>query len=48
MLAGPPADWSVDRKRQYFVWAKRVVDALPQPNPILKTEFEKTFAQFKE
>ena len=48
ILASPPADWSAERKRQYFVWAKRVVDALPQPNPILKAEFEKTFAQFKD
>jgi GTP diphosphokinase / guanosine-3',5'-bis(diphosphate) 3'-diphosphatase len=48
ILASPPADWSVERKRQYFTWAKRVVDALPQPNPILKAEFDETFARFKE
>ncbi len=47
ILASPPADWSAERKRQYFAWAKRVVDALPQPNPILKAEFDKTFARFK-
>ncbi len=47
ILASPPADWSAERKRFYFTWAKRVVDALPQPNPILKAEFDKTFAKFK-
>src|ERR1019366_3407964 len=26
ILASPPADWSVERKRDYFEWAKRVVD----------------------
>src|SRR3977135_3612162 len=26
LLASPPADWSVERKRDYFDWAKSVVD----------------------
>lgn len=28
ILSTPPADWSVERKRRYFEWAKEVVDAL--------------------
>ena len=44
LLASPPANWNTQRKREYLLWAKRVVDALSTPNPILKTEFERTFA----
>src|SRR5689334_747173 len=29
IIASPPADWSYERKRQYFDWAKQVVDGLP-------------------
>src|ERR1035438_6759712 len=41
ILSSPPADWDYDRKRQYFEWGKRVVDALSQPNQVLKAEFER-------
>jgi len=47
LLASPPADWSFERRHQYFQWAKQVVDALSEPNPKLKAEFERTYAQFK-
>ncbi len=47
LLTSPPANWDAQRKREYFAWAKRVVDALSSPNPILKAEFDRTFAQFK-
>ena len=43
ILASPPADWSVERKRDYFEWAKRVVDGLATPNPLLKDEFERLY-----
>ena len=42
ILASPPADWDFQRKKEYFEWAKRVVDGLNAPNPVLKAEFEKT------
>jgi (p)ppGpp synthase/HD superfamily hydrolase len=48
ILISPPADWDYERKRQYFDWGKRVVDALSQPNPILKAEFERTYRRFEE
>lgn len=41
MLSSPPADWSVERRREYFKWAKQVVDGLGAPNQILKAEFER-------
>jgi guanosine-3',5'-bis(diphosphate) 3'-pyrophosphohydrolase len=48
LLSSPPADWDFARKRQYFDWAKRVVDALSAPDPILKSEFERTYKRFEE
>jgi guanosine-3',5'-bis(diphosphate) 3'-pyrophosphohydrolase len=48
ILASPPADWSVERQREYFEWARRVVDGLPAPNPILKAEFDRTYARRDE
>jgi (p)ppGpp synthase/HD superfamily hydrolase len=45
ILFTPPTDWPLRRKREYFDWAKRVVDACPDPNPRLKEEFERTIEQ---
>jgi guanosine-3',5'-bis(diphosphate) 3'-pyrophosphohydrolase len=45
ILASPPSDWSLERQRQYFEWAKQVVDALSAPNPGLKLEFERLYGQ---
>lgn len=45
MLASPPADWTIQRKRDYFEWAKQVVDGLTAPNLILKQEFERLYRQ---
>src|SRR5664279_3761607 len=30
IASSPPADWSLERKQEYFDWAKRVVDRLPR------------------
>src|ERR1051325_2452018 len=40
ILRCPPSDWDYERKRDYFEWARNVVDALPAPNQILKAESE--------
>jgi guanosine-3',5'-bis(diphosphate) 3'-pyrophosphohydrolase len=48
ILSSPPVNWSYERKKTYFDWARQVVDALPAPNPILKAEFEKAHARFDE
>ena len=45
ILASPPADWSGERKREYFEWAKQVVDCLSAPNQMLKAEFERLYRQ---
>ena len=43
ILTSPPADWSVERKREYFEWVKQVVDGLTAPNQALKAEFERLY-----
>jgi guanosine-3',5'-bis(diphosphate) 3'-pyrophosphohydrolase len=40
ILSSPPADWTEQRKREYFEWAKQVVDGLSAPNQKLKAEFD--------
>jgi GTP diphosphokinase / guanosine-3',5'-bis(diphosphate) 3'-diphosphatase len=44
IAASPPADWSIERKREYFDWARQVVDALPKVNAQLEAEFERAWA----
>jgi guanosine-3',5'-bis(diphosphate) 3'-pyrophosphohydrolase len=46
ILASPPADRGFQRKKEYFEWAKRVVDGLNAPNPLLKAEFDETLERF--
>ena len=41
----PPAGWSVERKREYFDWAKRVVDQLRGANPKLEARFDAEYAK---
>jgi GTP diphosphokinase / guanosine-3',5'-bis(diphosphate) 3'-diphosphatase len=44
MAANPPAGWPLERRREYFDWAKRVVDALPSTNHSLRTAFDAAYA----
>lgn len=48
ILSSPPVDWTLERKREYFDWAKQVVDALPTPNQKLKQEFEALYRRKPE
>lgn len=48
ILSSPPADWSLQRKKEYFAWAKQIVNGFTAPNPILKAEFVSTHARFDE
>ncbi|MFL9865848.1 HD domain-containing protein [Paraburkholderia fungorum] len=43
IAANPPADWSVERKTQYFEWARAVVDAFGDVNPTLETLFGEAY-----
>ena len=39
----PPADWSLERKRKYFDWAKEVIDQLRGVHPGLEALFDKAY-----
>jgi guanosine-3',5'-bis(diphosphate) 3'-pyrophosphohydrolase len=42
----PPADWSIERRREYFDWAKRVIDGLRDgTNPELEALFDAEYAR---
>lgn len=41
----PPRDWSLERRREYFDWARRVVDGLRGVHPALEASFDRAFAQ---
>lgn len=45
LLASPPKDWSIERKREYFDWAKSVVDQLRGTNPRLERRFDQLYRQ---
>jgi guanosine-3',5'-bis(diphosphate) 3'-pyrophosphohydrolase len=44
MAAHPPAGWSLERRREYFDWAKRVVDRLRGTHPGLERRFDEVCA----
>jgi guanosine-3',5'-bis(diphosphate) 3'-pyrophosphohydrolase len=44
MVAAPPADWGVERKREYLRWAKEVVDGLRGAHPALERIFDDVHA----
>lgn len=48
ILASPPADWSADRKREYFDWAARVVEGLRGIHPELEAVFDELYARSAE
>lgn len=39
----PPANWSLERKREYFEWAKAVVDGMRGVQPALEHIFDETY-----
>lgn len=43
LAENPPADWSLERKREYFEWAKSVVDALRGAHPTLEQLFDAAY-----
>ncbi|MEO5923003.1 MAG: HD domain-containing protein [Bryobacteraceae bacterium] len=48
ILSSPPAHWDNERRRQYFEWARNVVDGLTAPNPILLAEFDRIYNRRSE
>jgi GTP diphosphokinase / guanosine-3',5'-bis(diphosphate) 3'-diphosphatase len=44
VAAKPPTEWSVERRMEYFEWAKAVVDGLPQVSAELLGLFNAAYA----
>jgi guanosine-3',5'-bis(diphosphate) 3'-pyrophosphohydrolase len=45
VVEDPPADWSVERRQEYFDWAKSVVDQIRATNIELENAFDEAFAK---
>jgi len=43
VASSPPVDWSLERKREYFDWAKAVVDGLRGIHPELERIFDEAY-----
>ena len=44
VAARPPANWSLERRQEYFEWAKEVVDKLRGTHPGLERRFDDAYA----
>lgn len=44
VASSPPADWSLERKQEYFDWAKRVIDQVRGVNLGLEDIFDATYS----
>ena len=47
ILNSPPADWSEERKREYFEWAARVVDGCRGMSRALEDKFDEAYSAFR-
>lgn len=45
IIIAPPASWPLSRQREYFVWAKRVIDGLRNDHPVLEKVFDKVYEE---
>ena len=45
MLEYPPQDWPIERKREYFDWAKKVIDQVRGTNAMLEKRFDQLYRQ---
>lgn len=45
LVASPPADWSEERRAEYFEWAKEVVGGLRGSNASLEAAFDEAYAR---
>jgi len=44
MAIAPPADWSLERRREYCDWGKRVVDQIRGTHDVLESLFDQAYA----
>lgn len=45
LLDNAPADWSIERRQEYFDWAYKVIDQLRGTHPALETLFDEIYAK---
>lgn len=45
IITSPPAEWSVERKREYFDWSKAVVDQVRGTSAKLEGRFDQLYRQ---
>jgi GTP diphosphokinase / guanosine-3',5'-bis(diphosphate) 3'-diphosphatase len=43
ILKAPPANWSIEERRNYIIWAKQVIDGMRGTNRALEAEFDELF-----
>ncbi len=48
IIHSPPVDWSLERKREYFKWARDVVAGCRGVNEYLEKEFDRTWRRGME
>jgi guanosine-3',5'-bis(diphosphate) 3'-pyrophosphohydrolase len=44
VAAHPPVDWDLARRREYFEWAKKVIDRLRGAHPLLERRFDDAYS----
>ena len=44
VAAHPPASWSLERRREYFEWAREVIDRLRGTHPGLERQFDEAYS----
>ncbi len=47
ILCSPPAGWSEERKREYFDWARDVVDGCRGVNQFLEDKFDEGYGRYR-
>lgn len=45
VASNPPAEWSLQRRQEYFDWAKQVIDRLRGVHPLLEQVFDAIYAK---
>jgi len=48
ILNTPPADWSLQRRREYLLWTEQVVEGLRGANPALERRYDELLAEGKQ
>jgi guanosine-3',5'-bis(diphosphate) 3'-pyrophosphohydrolase len=48
ILNAPPADWSLQRRREYLLWTEQVIEGLRGENPSLERRYDELLAKGKQ